>query len=443
MASSMYEYYGEPESLGLAATTRFFQVAAKANERFSVLPAYDTHIQLIPLDPGGKRPAKGFMPSRHTVPKTREALALLAATDPDANVGINSSRAPGALTVMDCDEPGVVERYERETGRRFPLTYTTQTRPHSAPYKTNHYYMSTEYSVQQIKKQVTDVTHVAGYDLKGCGGWGYVRAEGCVRDGEPVAILHDVPIVPIPDSLVNWMVADITKARAHNRALRAQKSKTTPSEPEPEQEQEQMSRPFVVPRLKRNLLIKSRVRTWKNTGMSDDEILPVLINHIRTYFEDPEELLTKDGIRKLRATIRKTKTLGATSYINWLHSHPTRRNHKPKSSTLATMRELFKSCPAKITSSAARAFFSVRNHADELRLYRLFRSHGYVLHGSQGSHDRVWIRALSSGSSPFPIRNSPSYLRNSLSIDQGRTKTVQSARGGTPHHRKVRVSMRN
>jgi hypothetical protein len=115
------EYYGRPDppELSAAAATRFFQIATTAHERFGALPAYDTDMQLIPLDEnGGKRPAKGFLPSRHTVPKSREALALLAAGYPDANVGIRSRRAVGANLTIDCDEPGVVERIEHETGRR-------------------------------------------------------------------------------------------------------------------------------------------------------------------------------------------------------------------------------------------------------------------------------------------------------------------------------------
>src|SRR5271170_422851 len=76
-----WEYYGEPEPFELsAAATRFFPIAATAHERLGALRAYDTDIQLIPLDPvGGKRPAKGFLPDQQVVQKSREGLALTAA----------------------------------------------------------------------------------------------------------------------------------------------------------------------------------------------------------------------------------------------------------------------------------------------------------------------------------------------------------------------------
>jgi hypothetical protein len=91
-----FSYYGEPEPFELlAATSKFFQVAVKADERFGALPAYDRAIQLIPLEAGGKRPASGFLPSKHKVPKTHEALALLAAAYPDANA-LQSRTSQGA-----------------------------------------------------------------------------------------------------------------------------------------------------------------------------------------------------------------------------------------------------------------------------------------------------------------------------------------------------------
>ena len=65
-----------------------------------------------------------------------------------------------------------------------------------------------------------------------------------------------------------------------------------------------MSQPNGVPHGDRNWVIKSRVRTLEDTGMSDEQVFAVLIDLIRKYFEDHEELLSKQGIGKLHATIR-------------------------------------------------------------------------------------------------------------------------------------------
>jgi hypothetical protein len=418
-----WEYYGEPEPFEiLAATSKFFQVAAKADERFGSLPAYDRAIQLIPLEAGGKRPASGFLPSKHNIPKTHEALALMAAAYPDANVGIRSRRAVGSIVAIDCDEPGVVERIERETGRRFPLTYTTQTRPYSAPYKKHHVFISTEHSVHVIKKQTTDVTHICGYDLKGCGGFGYIAAEGCVRDGEPIVALHDVPIIPIPDWLVDWLVADVAKARAMKREIKK-------SKPAPKPETTTESDPPVA-RIDRHWVIQSRIRTWKNTGISDDDIFDLLTKHIRLYFEDGEQMLTPSYLRKLRSMIRKVSTLGETSYRNLTHH---RRRRRRTSIPLATVRERFKSCPPDISMSEARRLFSVQSPADDRRLIRQFHEHGYVSVGAQGSHARVWSRSAAAATLHTPKTSlTTKKPSSSITIDSHTPHT-------SPHHKKVSV----
>lgn len=414
-------WYGEPDPQELAVpATRFLQIAATAHERFSALPAYDTDIQLIPLEQGGKRPAAGFLPSRHAVPKSREALAVLACAYPNANVGINSRRAVGGLFVIDCDEPGVEARIERETGRKLPLTYTTLTRPQSKPHKRHICYMSTEYSVGQVRKQVMDVTRITGYDLKGCGGgYGYVATQGCVRDGEAIVVLHDAPIAPMPDWLVDWLVADVAKARSRKRELAAKKHDA--ETPSPAQTDPAPPGPFAVPRLRRTFAIRSRIRTWKNTGMSDEEIMSLLVAHIRAHFEDGDRMLTTDGMRKLRAMVREVPTLGARAYSNLLrdrHHRHKRRFHR--------MREHLETAPDQLASAEARRLLDVHTHADEQRMCRQLRRARYVVTGQQGSHHRVWVRLR-----PVPQSSSPDTLR-SLSSYRA-VSSLSSHRAGRAH----------
>jgi hypothetical protein len=439
--TSSWEYYGEPEPFEIAAgATMFFPIAALAIERFGALPAFDTHMQIIPLEPGGKRPAKGFLPSKHAVPRTREALAAIAPTYADNNVGISSRRAVGALVVMDCDEPGVAERYERETGRRLPLTYTTQTRPRSAPWKMNLYFVSTERSVLRIPKQVTDVTRRCGYDLKGNGGGhgGYVRAEGSECGGEKVVALHDVPVAPIPDDFADWLANDIAKARAMKR-------RKARLEPEPESTPQLPCRTYphrpAVSRDDRHWTIESRIRIWKNTGMTDEQIMPVLLDHIRDYIEDGERLVADPAyVGKLRAMVRKVHTLGAVSY-RFLTRHRRNRRQRRSSIKLSDFRERFASCPLDITPDAARVLFSVRNRADHQRLLREFRRHGYIYVGSQGSHSGVWSRpALSRDLSPSSL--SPGKKPSSSSSSSSTSSWKERSGGGAepPHHKKVCMS---
>jgi hypothetical protein len=106
-----------------------------------------------------------------------------------------------------------------------PVTYTVSSSPARKPWKRHFYFLQTEHSVGTFKRQfnrrdttktvVSDkgtVMHPTMYDLKGVGSGGFVVAAGCVRkDGERYTILHDAPVVPIPDWLVDWLAAD--KAR--------------------------------------------------------------------------------------------------------------------------------------------------------------------------------------------------------------------------------------
>jgi len=402
MTNDFEYYYGEPEPISAAAAaTKFFQIAEPAHDRFSALPAYNSNMQLIPLEPGGKRPVAGFLPSKQVVPKSREALALLAADYADDNVGIRSRRAVGGLFVIDCDKPGVVERIEQETGCKLPLTYTTQTRPQSAPYKMNFHFMSTEHSVLRVRKQVTDVGHIAGYDLKCCGGWGHVRAEGSTCGGETVVALHNVPIVAIPDWLVDWLVADVAKARAQKRAAMAEHAKNKEARQGPPS-----FHSFVVPHVDRNYFIQSRIRIMKNMGWSDDKILPPLIDDIRNQVENGAQLLlTKGYVSKLRVRISKVPTIGPRAAFNALRHRRASRKPKP-ARPITIMRERFSACPDTITSTDARAFFSVRTHTEEVRMYSELRAHGYVLTGPQGSHNRVWTRTLAVNIPVFPSSTS-------------------------------------
>lgn len=101
---------------------------------------------------------------------------------PHAGVGIVMRHGVGEPFVIDIDkDTDVIGRLERETGKTLPETYQVHSRPVTASYKRHLFFRQTEYCCSLLKKQVTDVTNYTGYDLKGCGGAGYVVAEGCIR----------------------------------------------------------------------------------------------------------------------------------------------------------------------------------------------------------------------------------------------------------------------
>ena len=143
---------------------------------------------------------------------------------PNHKVGVVGAKGIGNLMFLDIDADGVEERIVRETGCDMPLTYTVQSRPHSAPFKKHFYFRQTAYSVSKIKSghNVKDLTrwekskntgldiHPTLYDVKGTGGGGQVVAAGSIRDGgEKYTVFVDAEVVPIPDYLVDWIVKDV------------------------------------------------------------------------------------------------------------------------------------------------------------------------------------------------------------------------------------------
>src|SRR5207253_6649932 len=83
---------------------------------------------------------------------------------------------------------------------------------------------SKEINVKDLDRTDSKDKHPTLYDLKGCGGGGYVVAEGSIHpSGETYTILHDSPIIPIPDWLVDWIAADAHRYRSERAKLAAQR----------------------------------------------------------------------------------------------------------------------------------------------------------------------------------------------------------------------------
>ncbi|SRR5713101_5528527 len=156
----------------------------------------------------------------------------LARKFPNHNAGVISKRGVGKLMFIDIDSPGVLERMEGETGQKISgTTFSVCSRPQSALYKRHLYYRQTAYSVTKWKTEnnVRDVTqwtsdkngnpiHPTLFDVKGIGGGGYVVAPGSVRaNGEVYTVIDDLPVIDVPDWLVDWLAKVITQWNSNKR----------------------------------------------------------------------------------------------------------------------------------------------------------------------------------------------------------------------------------
>jgi hypothetical protein len=160
------------------------------------------------------------------------AHRCLAKKFPNHNAAVISRGGVGNLMFLDIDSDGVLERIEEETDQKISgTTFSVCSRPQSAPYKRHFYFRQTAYSVKKwrtennvrdISKWVPDKngnpSHPTLFDLKGIGGGGYVVAPGSVRaNGEVYTVIDDLPVIDVPDRLVDWLAKEITRWNSARR----------------------------------------------------------------------------------------------------------------------------------------------------------------------------------------------------------------------------------
>jgi hypothetical protein len=193
-------------------------------------PLIDRGFRITPVNPETKRVSvKNFQNWQIT---THEDVDRIAKSKYAHHIaGVVGKAGVGRDCFLDIDANGVLERIEQETGEKMPRTYTVCSRPTSAPYKRHFYFTQTEYSFKKfggvnaknINRRDTSqlvpspsggLMYPTQYDVKGIGGGAIVVAAGSPRqpdaDGnvEYYTCIEDCERVPIPDWLVDWLIAD-------------------------------------------------------------------------------------------------------------------------------------------------------------------------------------------------------------------------------------------
>jgi Bifunctional DNA primase/polymerase, N-terminal/AAA domain/Primase C terminal 1 (PriCT-1) len=127
---------------------------------------------------------------------------------------------PDGFLFFECDEKSALDRFEKETGESLK-TFTVQ----SSPGKFHFYYTQTDLSrkVGSITQKQLVFGSLRQNDA-------YVVAPGSLHEktGLPYKIVDSSAIVPIPDSLVNWLNAQRTSSVA---ATLEKTSAPAPTEP--------------------------------------------------------------------------------------------------------------------------------------------------------------------------------------------------------------------
>ena len=298
--------------------------------------ALNRGFRITPVHPLEKR---GVLPLWNRYPTATLSEVLQHAKDyPNHNVGIVGRRGVGNHCFLDIDADGVTDRIESETGRQMPLTYTVCSRPQSAPRKKHFYFRQTAYSTSRLRKEANrkDTTkwvtsentstqmHPTEYDLKGVGGGGLVVAAGSVRkDGEIYTVVNDVPVVDIPDWLVNWLVEDLSKYRSVCAKERHDRALAVAAIPESEKTARQGmadGSAFDVSESDIYAFLNWRAFQFASMGTNGKTLEKVLIQQVEKFCAGGKKFVeSEDGKRKVReaAFNKRLKTANA-SFFNRL-----------------------------------------------------------------------------------------------------------------------------
>src|SRR5712692_1237785 len=251
-----------PSSTAFPLETDFLAVATAAHNR---------GFPVCPVHPAEKR---GVFWAQYKHPaKNLSEIRQLSKDYPRHNVGIVGRRGVGNLAFLDIDSEGTLERIETVTGHKLPESYAVQSRPQSAPWKRHVYFRQTAYSVQKFDKEI----HIADlskpdehgkypslFDMKGVGAGGFVVAAGSVRDtGEIYLDNGNVPVAPIPDWLVDWVLKERDQYRSESAKLREKVKAQLATAVQAKQ----AGNSAPVPREHVRTAIKSRVGTFARLGV--------------------------------------------------------------------------------------------------------------------------------------------------------------------------------
>jgi hypothetical protein len=390
-----------PSSNPLPLETNFLTLATAAHEK---------GFPVCPVHPAEKR---GVFWAQYKHPATnRSEIMQLSIDYPRHNVGIVGRRGVSNLAFLDIDSKGTLERIETETGQKLPPTYTVQSRPESAPWKRHIYFRQTAYSVQKFDKEI----HIADlsepdeqgkypslFDMKGVGAGGFVVAAGSVRDtGEIYQDNGNVPVAPIPDWLVDWVLKERDKYRSESARLREKVKAQLTTAVQPGGS--------LVPKDHIRTAIKSRVGTFASLGVRRKTIERLVKEQIEDFFQDGaalaaqyKDLIHEEAVNpKLRIGRLRTEFLPKLPPRTMITKTPdggfiiemSLRRHEVMKEAIKTFPNRLKTSEvrARLTKAlAAREFTLAGTKAEEKAIRRAMRQAGYLVTSSAGN-ERVWSR---------------------------------------------------
>ena len=207
------------------------------------LPIASLGIPVIRLRPRSKAPMDDAWPSIATTDV--ETIEQWSRETPDANCG-SVAKESGVL-FFESDEPGVIKKFTEATGESFK-TFTAQSRPG----RFHFYFKQTDLTrkVGSIGQSILKFGTLRQHNA-------FVVSPGSVHPttGEPYIVARNVPLIDAPDSFISWLASfrdgltkpDVTREKIESGG--------------------------------RNDALTSYAGKLRNSGLSEDEMLTVLLRY--------------------------------------------------------------------------------------------------------------------------------------------------------------------
>jgi Bifunctional DNA primase/polymerase, N-terminal/AAA domain len=165
-----------------------------ANFYERAIPLLERGVRVLPVDPGQK---KCTMPGWNKLATTDPAVLKLWAKQ-NVNYNTGAMAHNDSVCILDCDAKGVIEAAANVSGQDVPSTFTVLSGGKGLP----HYY----FAHTDKSRALGNRSEPARFDFKAHKS--YVVGPGSVlANGGEYKIVNDVPIVPMPNWLCDWIAA--------------------------------------------------------------------------------------------------------------------------------------------------------------------------------------------------------------------------------------------
>jgi putative DNA primase/helicase len=164
------------------------------------LPLAKMGLRVFPLREKDKLPVVGFDEHQKRCSKDENQILAWASQYPNSNVGVHAIQEDGGILFVDDDKGDLRARYEKETGKKAPVTLMVQSRPGR-----EHAYFYQSAKTRALDKNLTE-KETGSFSLRVQGY--YVVGIGSIHPitGLPYVVSVEAPIAPMPDDYLEWLL---------------------------------------------------------------------------------------------------------------------------------------------------------------------------------------------------------------------------------------------